>query len=256
MPRRIWQVRGLCAYLKDGHPSQWKKLFELYGDLVMIDPGVVASEGRVSVGSRIQELSSSVLPLAGFVEFCPVGPDSSIDHSELLLPYELVVGERYSPIISSSNGLMRYSLGDVVQVTRLSNNGVPDVEFLGRLDGALSVSGEKMTDLHFREAISTLRDQGFAINGLWAAGFEWADSGPRYSFVWEGFADSKLSTALENLLTQLNVSYRRKRNQKLIAPLAARAVPFGTLPAHSKKLHWLGQSKQEYLYFDSKAANR
>ena len=59
--------------------------------------------------------------------------------------------------MSSANGLLRYCIGDIVQVTR-KVCGVPFIEYQGRLDGSLSAVGEKMSETHFRDAITHLRD--------------------------------------------------------------------------------------------------
>src|SRR6185503_8734620 len=49
-PKRIWSLRGICSYTKQGHPLQWAAIRQAYGEPRIIDPGLVASEGRVSVG--------------------------------------------------------------------------------------------------------------------------------------------------------------------------------------------------------------
>lgn len=252
LPKRIWPLRAVCTYTKQGHPLQWEAIRQAFGELRIIDPGLVASEGRVSIGLYPDKKLHAVIPISSFVEFLPVEMTGSeeITDAPTLLPQQLEKNQLYTPVISSANGLMRYKLGDVISVKRIVG-GVPLIEYEGRLDDSISVAGEKVCDVHFREAIDRLRAMGCAVEGLWAVGIDWAGHKPRYLFLWET-TDTDDNTAnfnhaLEQALQDVNVSYRRKREQLLLLPAKAVPVAVGGILSHNTKVHWLGQAKQRHI---------
>ncbi len=261
LPRRVWPLRAVCTYMKQGHPSQWEAIRQAYGELRIIDPGLVASEGRVSIGLYPDKKHHAVIPVSSFVEFLPVNLTGceEISDAATLLPDQLEKDHLYTPVISSANGLMRYKLGDVISVNK-TVGGVPLIEYEGRLDDSISVAGEKVCDLHFREAIDRLRAIGYAVEGLWAVGIDWAGHKPCYLFLWET-ADTDESTSnfnhdLERALQDVNVSYRRKREQLLLLPVKAVPVAVGGLLSHNTKIHWLGQAKQRHILPKATSAMR
>jgi len=247
-PKNIWPIRVFCTYLKGSHSSQWDKIKSYYGNLVTIDPGLVASEGRVSIGWAPYKTYSAVILFGNFIEFLPV----DINHTEklynkkTLLPDQLQVGNSYTPIISSANGLMRYHIQDVIKVVKKKWN-IPFIEYQGRLDGTLSAVGEKMAEVHFQEALRILQKSNFSITTKWNVNIDWSTVKPRYIFTVEEKTSRDAEMRLDNVLQHINISYFRKRDQKLLDPLVIEQVPPGTIPLHPNKPHWIGQTKESHL---------
>lgn len=250
LPSHIWPVAGLCTYTKQAQPTQWKLIRELYGNMRIIDPGLVATEGRVSIGLYPDRQYHGVLPLSSFVELIPLDDDDSMESSNVqsLLPHEVEVGKLYCPVISSANGLLRYKLEDVVSVHSM-RRGVPLIEYVGRLDDSLSIAGEKVCDVHIRGAIDRLNKSGVSIEGAWTVGVSWDGAKPFYNFTWETKqSDSQLSQQMDATLQLLNVSYRRKRAQGLLLPLKATPVQPGQICSSDTHVRWIGQSKPRVLF--------
>lgn len=260
VPKDVWPIRLICAYMKEGTDIQWQKIREYYGGNVSImDPGVVASEGRVSIGLLENETSSAVIPSASFIEFMPV----DISESEVInknkhtvLPYELKDQMLYSPIISSRNGLLRYSAGDVVRVSKIKK-GIPFIEFVGRLDGAVSVAGEKITEAHFRQAVELLSKKGYQI-GNWAVYIDTSCPIPYYVFV---CAHGKMKISckyvakeLDKVLGEANMIYRKNREKSLLSPLKVKLAVMGSDDMLSKVSRFrLGQTKQKRIFKNYKS---
>jgi len=250
LPRRIWPVRALCTYLKEGYPLQWEAIRRAYGDLTVIDPGLVASEGRVSVGLIPGKKYHTVLPLYSFIEFLPIGLSLKKSNLSTVLPHELKEGKHYTPIISCANGLLRYYIGDEIRVVH-KEKGIPLIEYEGRLDHTASVAGEKVSDVHIRKVITRLQQDGYPINGNWAVGLDLSKSKPRYILAWEtNQHPSNFELPFDSLLKEINVSYRRKRDQLLLLSGIAKSVQPGRLPVRNKKPHWIGQAKQQYFFIE------
>jgi len=251
LPKNIWPLKFLCTYMKEIDPHQWKKIEYLFGDLSIIDPGIVASEGRISIGYNANCVSSALIPSASFIEFLPwdhLNDFRFTGNRTTYLPDELDIGKHYIPIISNRNGFLRYMTGDIVKVTK-RHSGIPFAEFIGRIDNCLSAAGEKMTEVHFREAVSVLdKSANFEI-GSWAVGIEWKGAWPHYVFIYESEQEIHgIGIQMEKQLRKLNVSYDRKRSQRLLSPLTAIKRKVGAISSSHGNIKWFGQSKQKRFY--------
>lgn len=249
LPSHVWPVAGLCTYTKQAQPAQWKLIRELYGKMCVIDPGLVATEGRVSIGLYPDKQYHALLPLSSFVELIPLDNESTdSSDTQTLLPHEAEAGKLYCPVISSANGLLRYKLEDVMSVHSM-RRGVPLIEYVGRLDDSLSIAGEKICDVHIRGAIDRLNKSGASIEGAWTVGISWDGAKPFYNFTWETKqSDCQLSQRMDAMLQLLNVSYRRKRAQGLLLPLKATPVQPGQISSSDTHVRWIGQSKPRVLF--------
>src|SRR5438874_1367669 len=75
------------------------------------------------------------------------------DQGTICLADELLVGRRYSIVVTTGGGLWRYRLGDRVEVDQLVRR-TPSVRFVGRDDRVVDHFGEKLSDGFVARAIS------------------------------------------------------------------------------------------------------
>ena len=100
--------------------------------------GLLATEGVVSF--PLWGAPAPVLAIRGHVlEFAPEDDLEGV----ALGAHELDLGGRYAPVLTTSGGLWRYRLGDVVEVVGRYRE-TPCVRFVGRLDGVCDLAGEKL----------------------------------------------------------------------------------------------------------------
>ncbi|MBN1257524.1 MAG: GH3 auxin-responsive promoter family protein, partial [Planctomycetes bacterium] len=74
-----------------------------------------------------------------------IEPEYNTAITPTLLSHELEIGKRYRMIITTSGGLYRYDLADVVEVTDFLE-ATPVVVFLHKAGKVLSITGEKVTE--------------------------------------------------------------------------------------------------------------
>ncbi len=245
-PKDIWPISALCCYTKEVYPNQWDLIQKTYGNLTLIDPGLVASEGRISIGLNKNDTSHVILPIIGLIEFSPFNNYSGYS-SNTVLPYEVIKDELYSPVISYSNGLLRYRLHDVVKVTKLEK-GIPHVEFLGRTDNSISVSGEKVSDFQLRRAIEHLTENGLEIHGNWAVRIDWVEGIPNYClWIESNSVKNDYGTRFDEVLKVYSVSYKRKRDQCILNQATVKLAEIGTVNNQPDKYQWIGQTKPKIL---------
>lgn len=125
------------------------------GDIPVCDISYCASEGR---GSAVLSADKQILALnSHFYEFVPEAEIDSPNKSVLLCD-ELEVGQNYFILFTTSGGLYRYNINDVVKVTGRHNNA-PLIEFQHKGGNTYSFTGEKLTESHVNSAMKKVADE-------------------------------------------------------------------------------------------------
>lgn len=161
LARALWPRLRLVSCWTDGSATTFGRLDELRALLpgVTIEgKGLLATEGVVSIpwGGP-----APVLAVAShFLEF----RDLDGDRDTLLLAHELVAGRRYGVVLSTSAGLLRYDLGDLVQCVG-RQEATPMIRFLGREGNISDVAGEKLDGAHV-EAVVHAAEQATGLRPL------------------------------------------------------------------------------------------
>jgi GH3 auxin-responsive promoter. len=143
-----WTKAAASFYLAD-----FPKFF---GDTPICDITYGASEGRgtVFLGPDKQMLAIS----SHFYEFIPEAEIES-EKPTVLLADQLTVGENYFILFTTSAGLYRYNLNDVVKCTGF-HNATPLLEFQYKGGATHSFTGEKLTEAQIVEAMRRAMSEG------------------------------------------------------------------------------------------------
>ncbi len=144
-------------------------------------------------------------------------------HPETLLADQLEVGHNYAIVLSTSAGLYRYNIGDVMRVRGFSGH-TPILEFLHRSGSTCSLTGEKLTEDQVTAAVSEAATQVHLSPQCFTL-FPAPKSFPHYVLLMELASPSEssvLKTFLHNVdreLSSQNIEYTSKRkSQRLGAP--------------------------------------
>ncbi|MFA6555689.1 MAG: GH3 auxin-responsive promoter family protein, partial [Candidatus Obscuribacterales bacterium] len=136
-----WTKAAAAFYLAD-FPEQ-------FGSIPVCDITYGASEGRGTVfmgpGKQMLALQSH------FFEFVPEAEMGSANPT-ILLADQLEVGQHYFILFSTSGGLYRYNINDVVVVTGFYNR-TPMLEFQYKGGNISSFTGEKITELQVTASV-------------------------------------------------------------------------------------------------------
>jgi hypothetical protein len=177
--------------------------------------GYFASECRPGVVLKSNTQDTVIFGHKVYVEF--------IHESELENPnpriyqmYEVQQGERYSMIVTTSAGLYRYNMNDLVEITGFYNE-YPTLKFIQKVNGTINLTGEKLHERQFIEAVHEVeKDSGNKLSFF--VGFADVDKS-NYRFYYE-FINPNISQKeaeaftkqLDEYLQKYNVEYREKRN--------------------------------------------
>jgi hypothetical protein len=182
----------------------------------------MASEGIIAIPFR-DDVSGGALAIhTHFYEFIPEELAEQAD-SPTMLAHELEAGRTYGVVLTTSAGLYRYNIGDIVRVSEF-NGSTPVLEFLHRVGHTCSLAGEKLTESQVSGAVC----QAASRLGLIIEAFTLCPAVrpyPHYLLLAEVEAplsrhmSTRFLMAFDDDLSQRNVEYRSKRlSRRLGAP--------------------------------------
>jgi hypothetical protein len=194
------------------------------------DHGLSASEGRMTITLQDETPAAPLDITSHFFEFIP---ESEIDSSNpaVLLAHELQPGECYSVLLTTSCGLYRYDIQDVVRCTGFVGT-TPLVEFLHKGAHIANITGEKLTESQVVEAVLGaskafgLSLSGFTLTPVWG-------EPPRYHLLIEqgdlpANGAKPLADEVDRRLMAINCEYDDKRRTARLRPIVVEELPSGT----------------------------
>ena len=213
-PARIWDLATVNCW--KGGPARFvlARLGDALGGEVPIrELGITASEGYFAIPMSDGD-EGGVAWLGGHVlEF--------VDEDGPHWAWELEVGRCYRLVVTTSGGLYRYDLNDLVEVTGFAG-GAPLLRFVRKGRNVLNVTGEKVAEEQVVAVVSRLAPglEGFTL------GVRMGEV-PTYVLAVEGPHEG-LGRRLDGALRQANVEYDNKRDTQRLAPAEVLALPPGS----------------------------
>lgn len=144
----VWPKLRVISCWADAGAREAALLLHGFFPHVEIQPkGLIATEGLMSfpwgVAGHVLAISSH------FFEFVDSNPGKSAGRPKLA--HELETGQKYSVVLTTSGGLYRYRIGDLVVVTGWIGQ-CPLLRFCGKEDGVVDLVGEKLNGVHVTRA--------------------------------------------------------------------------------------------------------
>lgn len=177
-----------------------------------------ASEGFFAVQTSWDSPGMMLIPDSGiFYEFIPLSETDS-EQPETVTVDGVEKGKTYELVISSSNGLWRYRLGDTVKIEETSP---VKITIAGRTKHFINAFGEELMVYNADEALErTLKDCGGAIaNYTVAPVFATRTSKGRHEWLIEFEREpddmERFAETLDRHLQEVNSDYQAKRFQSL-----------------------------------------
>lgn len=188
-PLQLWKNLALLSCWSSADSAQWiPRIQELCPKLAIQGKGLFATEGVVTIPVEGQlHLSFQ----SHFYEFL-------LSDGSIKLAHELAVGERARVLLTSSNGFVRYDLGDELRVVAMVEE-CPVLEFLGRTH-TVDLVGEKMDHASLKKILKEFRSH-FNLRAIgFLAGMDPLLGRSRYVLVVEGREEEGQGLWLEDTL--------------------------------------------------------
>jgi hypothetical protein len=229
-PKDYWPKDCIIGNWTGGSVGAYLRHFPKYfGTTPVRDVGLIASEGRMTI-PMADATPSGVLDITThYFEFIP---EDEIDSPQptVLGAHELQEGRTYFILPTTSYGLYRYNIFDVVRCTGFHNQ-TPLVEFLSKGAHFANITGEKLSEYQVNGVMSdTLRELNLNLTAFSVAPC-WDDDQPYYGLFVERRDLSgrdqgvKLLQGLEERLRQINIEYAAKRDSRRLGPPRLALIP-------------------------------
>jgi hypothetical protein len=219
----------------------------------VVELGYLATEVRGTVA--VDTTSGNCVPTLGdnFFEFVDrgardgEGEGGHVGHGPFLTLAELEQGRQYYVYVTTFDGLYRYDMNDVVEVTGWFGRA-PCLAFVQKGKGFTNITGEKLHESQVIEAV-VAAGQGRAPGGGFflmladtaTATYRLYVEGPVHGQDLDGVA-----RAVDEALARLNVEYRSKRASGRLQPVVARELRTGTGEAYRSHCVANGQRDAQF----------
>jgi hypothetical protein len=218
-----WTGGTMGAYLR-GYP-------DYFGDCPVRDVGLIASEGRMTIPIE-DNTPAGILDIRHhFFEFIP---EDQIGHAEpeTALAHELIEGRQYYILPTTSGGLYRYQIFDLIRCVGFHGKA-PVIEFLNKGAHISSITGEKLSEFQVVAAVNAAQQRLGIRLGSFLLLPTWGDP-PHYSLLIEvtdlgpTISTRRLAFEVETELIRLNVEFQNRRSTQRLGAVRVRSVTAGS----------------------------
>ncbi|KAL0797093.1 hypothetical protein Bca101_068470 [Brassica carinata] len=261
---RLWPKSRSLEAIFTGQMAQYIPILEFYANkLPQVSTIYGCSESTFGMNmdplSKPQDVSYTFLPNISYFEFLPIDHERG-DIASIVDLVNVKLGCYYEPVVTSSFGLTRYLIGDILQVVGFYNS-TPQFRFVRRKNMVLSVGTEMTTEEDILKALSRASLVLESSSDVMLIGFTcYADISTfpgHYVFYWELKAkgvldvvepDKKVLVECCSVLEEsFDALYRRLRNNDgLIGALEIRVVQQGTFHSLMEYFTSQGGSTAQY----------
>jgi hypothetical protein len=248
-PEHVWpSLQVVSCWTKAAAAFYLSDFPHYFGNTPVCDITYGASEGR---GTVFISPEKQMLAIGShFFEFVPEEEIES-ERPTILLADELEVGKNYFILFTTSAGLYRYNINDVVKVTGFHNR-TPLLDFQYKGGNISSFTGEKITELQVTQAMQkTLVEMGeklrfftvipqFRPEPHYEIWLELDEEKPASLSADESAGTAELVAAIakrfDQSLARENIEYETKRASARLAPVTFKLIARGTYEAFRKHL--------------------
>ena len=235
IPQYIWpNLSVLSCWTKSAASFYLPGLKEYFGDTPICDLTYCASEGR---GSLLIAPGKEMLAIEShFFEFIK---EEDIDSANptVYLASQLEENENYYILFTTSAGLYRYNLNDVIKVTGFHNR-TPLIEFQYKAGNTFSFSGEKLTDRQVVSAMKVVLERRREAVRFFTLVPQFEPS-PHYQLWLEVEGSTSVNDLVEEFDQQLcrqNIEYEAKRKSQRLDPVSLKLLNPGCYEALRQRL--------------------
>ena len=208
----------------------------------IVEMGYLSSEFRGSITIDPKENKQIPALHENFFEFIEKN-DWESDKQNFKTLDQVEIGKQYYIFTTTQNGLYRYNINDLIEVTGRFNN-TPTIQFVQKGKGVTSLTGEKLYEGQLIEAMINMLDElGIEVN----------------FFIMLGCADNLQYTLyiehkpiddfnIEQQLSRLNIEFETKRHSGRLKPIRVEYIKPGTGEVYKQYCLDNGQREGQFKF--------
>jgi hypothetical protein len=221
LPKHYWpHMQVVNVWMCGNTPVYLEKVRDSFPETTVFHEfGYYSTECKAGLVLKSNTLDTVVFGHDTYFEFIH---ESDLDNPDppVYQLYDVKKGERYCVLVTTSSGLYRYNMTDLVEITGFYNQ-FPLLKFVQKVNGTINMTGEKLHERQFIEAVRCCsKELGLPLGFF--AGFADIERS-NYRFYFE-FIDQtvtqtrgeELSEAVDNRLMEYNPEYQEKRRSNRI----------------------------------------
>ena len=216
LPKHYWpNVQVVNVWFCGNTRIYYEKVRDSFPpDCVFHEFSYVSTESRAGLVLKSNVPETTVFAHLSYFEFIHES-DIENPNPKIYQVHELKEGQRYCMLVTTSSGLYRYNMTDLLEVSSYYNQ-FPQIKFIQKVNGTISLTGEKLHERQFIEAVHTVEKSTGKIAPFFVGFADPVKS--NYKFYYE-FADQFISyreaeeftAQLDRCLQEYNPEYREKR---------------------------------------------
>lgn len=248
--KRLWHKLIYIACVTGANFNNYNDIVRYYiKDLPICSIAYAATEGFIGVNPYCDKIEYIIVPDSCFYEFIKFKDIDSTNPKTYLIN-ELDVNEKYEIVLTTVNGLYRYRLGDVVEVTGFYNN-TPKIKFLFRKNMLLNMVSEKTTENHVNTALlKVINDFHMKLIDYTTYADNSVTPGRYIIYIEiENFNSTDgidfFESKLDSELMKCNPAYARFRKRNRLQRLKVRFLRKGTFKKYKNKILSTGISANQ-----------
>jgi len=247
--KELWPSLKVVSFPTGGHyRRQLREVKEALPFVDILDTGFGSTEGyffNSIIGDRPKGFANSDLY---FIELLDIGEENKFASTKMI--NEVNIGKEYELVISSINGLLRYRMGDIVEVVDI--RGKKGLEFISKKYPEISFFGERFTEPQLNDALSkTAKELGLDIKDYWF--IPPTDNFRNYFLIIPQNLikeESIFSNLLEKKLQETNINYQNIRTMtSTINPIRVIVSSDDFLNSLKYYSYFAGQGREKHVYF-------
>ena len=192
--------------------------------------GYMSSEFRGTINLDIRNETQVPTLNENFFEFVERDEWGS-ENPNFLMLHEIEPGKEYYIFVTTQNGLYRYFINDIIQVTGKYNN-TPTIQFIQKGDGVISLTGEKLYEDQVNKAVlKVIKNYDLRIKFYVMVGYS---EELKYRLYIQHPFKSAYAREVEEEISSLNIEYMEKRKSGRLKPLEVACVEKRTVEEFKK----------------------
>lgn len=245
-PTDVWKNLDLIMCWKGSSAGVFINDLEKYFKGISIRDAIYsATEGWCNIPYSDNVLGGPLAITAHFYEFI----EENDDTNKILLTHELEIGKKYRILYTTSGGMYRYDIGDILEVTEMYNN-TPSVKFVRKVGQSCNIVGELMSVNHVNEAIEKTFSK-FNIRSNFYCLVPVYKVPPHYTLLIE-FVDEidnntkqEFAKFFDKSICELNLDYESFRDDKQLGQITLSILEKGSLDVFKKQQVRLGADEAQ-----------
>ena len=188
---------------------------QLSNKKIIGEVGYMSSEFRGTINLDIKNKIQIPTLNENFFEFVQ-RDEFGNQNPKFLMLHEIEIGKDYYIFVTTQNGLYRYFINDIIQVTGKYNN-TPTMKFIQKGNGVVNLTGEKLYEEQVNKAVlKVINNNNLNVDFFVMVAF--CKELKYRLFVQQPF-NSTYTQELEEEISCLNIEYKEKRKSGRLLPL-------------------------------------